>query len=157
MRAKLDEVLDPHACTVLCAVANCRLGRVTSESVGGHAADDECPGGAEFHDLLRGRDLFVPSTFDEHHVGGRDATLRKAGREHRADFVALPLSVRSPEVRSWVDEDEDVVYSTRDHFPVLAKFTLQPAAVQLPACGPPACHTVACRHEGHCSHPGIQA
>ena len=65
--------------------ANCRLGSVVSESVGGWQADDEDDGGALFHSLLLRLQVWLPSTFASSMSGPGGTFLQKMSGAARID------------------------------------------------------------------------
>ena len=105
---------------------NCRLGSVTSVSVGDLHADEEDFAAAFLHEMLLLLRCWVPSTFATH-MKGPEATLvmRGSGELHRSDYVGIPLGWRDAQVQAVVDPQVSAGHANADHFAVVVQFQVR--------------------------------
>ena len=107
--------------------ANAHLGSSVSAAVGSLAATKENQAGAVFHEWLLEHELFLPSTFEEHHKGNEHSTFVSPDGHHstRIDYVALPRSVSFVQLQTWVCETIDIAMHRTDHLPLMCTFSWQ--------------------------------
>ena len=120
---------------ILLADTNGSVGQHPCHAIGSHGAEDTDENGAEWTELVHDRQLWVPSTFAEHHVGPTKTYVAVlGGTEHRNDLIAWPVEWRdSCNVLSWVEQDCDLGNKLLDHRPSVLKVSWE-ARAQAPAC-----------------------
>ena len=101
--------------TVYLCDANARIGSITTESVGGHGAEEENPSGSAFHQWMFEQELVVPQSFEAHHVGSHHTWTHARGPSARLDFIVLDKSLLSKEVTTWISDTIDVTTKRDDH------------------------------------------
>ncbi|CAE7020364.1 unnamed protein product [Symbiodinium sp. CCMP2456] len=105
--------------------ANCRVGSLVSEAIGGFQPDYQDESGECFHALLLGMNVFLPSTF-EHSMFGEGGTLRqkRSGALDRSDFVGLPASWRDSWCQAWTSSEISAGHTSVDHFAAVVEVSL---------------------------------
>lgn len=102
----------PH---MLAIDANGRVGDLTSGSIGDHDADAQDHGGAELHDFLQEKQIWLPATYSRHHEGSSGTWAHpKTGHWTRGDFVGIPLTWRYQACLSRI-MDVDLSLCREDH------------------------------------------
>ncbi|CAE7762521.1 unnamed protein product [Symbiodinium sp. CCMP2456] len=126
--------------TVLMVDANAQLGSVTSDSVGGHAADDETPNGSFLRSWVDAMEAFLPSTISDAHgrlvPNAREPTwFSPSGQGYRIDYVALPAAWSTCRCcpATWPDFE----LLNKDHLPATVKVQLQLHGRATPASSAP--------------------
>ena len=98
---------------------NARFGGVISEHVSSHQEEGESPSGEIVHQFLARTNQWLPATFKECQQGDGKTMMFPNGALARLDFVALPLSWKSYEVKNEIRNDLTNRDSLFDHRPVL--------------------------------------
>ena len=107
-----------------------RVGGLTSDSIGAHAADEESSTGQAFHDFLAGQQLWLPATFRSCHTGDSHTWCSPQGRLFRIDYVAVPMTWPAAGVKTFVWHEFESLQARDDHWPsvLTATFTSGQAA-----------------------------
>ena len=105
---------------ILLGDMNAQLGSAQSDAVGPIGQELENSNGHLFHAFLMENDLWLPATFSTSHSGTHTTWRSSEGHPHRLDFVVLPLSWKTFEVKSFVNQDIDLCTTRDDHEVVCA-------------------------------------
>jgi len=107
-------------------VANGKLGSHTTASVGDAFVDKETLAGKLLHKIAISYNLCIPSTFTECYTGNLSSTWEcHESKSHRIYLILPPMAAkRSAETP--VLEDESVILSRRDHYPLVAQCEIIP-------------------------------
>ena len=108
----------PGSDYLLLADANARLGEVATEAVGPHQQEPENPAGSVFHDFLLRAGAMLPATFSDFHEGLGETWFQPQGVAHRIDYVVVPSSWRSFDMRTAVLTGFEALQLKEDHSPV---------------------------------------
>ncbi|CAE7540367.1 unnamed protein product [Symbiodinium sp. CCMP2592] len=106
----------PHARWLASLDANCRVGDVETEHIGGWQADQQDLGGDGLHALLRQHDMWLPCSFQETMSGPGGTLYQKVSRElQRGDFICLPMDWRRCKVSARVEAAISAGHAVLDH------------------------------------------
>ena len=122
LQDKIPRHLQEHDC-IVALDTNARLGSITSEAVGSHAADNQTYGGDLFHQWMKEHSLWVPSTFPETHSGPSFTWTHPTGSTSRIDFLAIPLQWKEHSVCSKVNYAISAHGLLHDHHAVELEIT----------------------------------
>ena len=123
--------------TIILGDINARFGTVISDSISGHAAEEENESGHHAHAFLLEHSLWAPATFTACHQGPSATWVASQGNMHRLDYIFLPQQWQSFNVKSYVRHDLDLATVKADHFAAALEVqfsTKQPTHRQPPRC-----------------------
>ena len=101
--------------------ANCRLGSQPCENFGDWQAEEMQEKSEPFAHFLARSDVFLPSTFEQFHVGEGGTWQHLSGKWKRNDFVGLPRSWPLHACSSWLPAEVDFSLQREDHRAVCAE------------------------------------
>ena len=113
-----------HSPIIILGDCNGRVGSVSSENVGDHAADIEDEAGTLFRQMCEKHDWIVPSTHAMFHVGQSDTFIAPRGHRSRLDYIAVSADCSNGIDKSWVDQEIDLLNRDADHRVVALHFPL---------------------------------
>lgn len=116
---------------ILLGDCNGRIGSVTSECIGDHAADIEDEAGTLFRQMCENYDWVVPSTHAVFHEGQTDTFIAPRGHRSRLDYIAVSASCSRGIDKSWVDPDIDLLNGDADHKVVALQISIAMRKKQL--------------------------
>ena len=103
--------------------ANARVGSVQTDHIGGYHPDLQDGGGDALHDYLCEVNSWLPSTFEQCHVGDSGTWYHPRTEScGRGDYVGLPCNWALTECISYIPEDIDLSLAREDHRPLCTKF-----------------------------------
>eukprot|EP00435_Cladocopium_sp_Y103_P042722 s918_g11.t2 len=100
---------------ILLVDANARVGSIPSDSVGTWQAEADTDKSMHFLDYLHEQALWLPATFETCQIGPGGTWLHNNGCWLRNDFVGIPYSWKSGEVKAYVSTDIDLSTVKEDH------------------------------------------
>ena len=104
---------------------NCRVGSVMDDCIGSHAGDLEDEAGEWLRNLCNELDLMAPATFSHLHDGPTGTSYAHNGASSRVDFILIPLQCQHDVVRSYVDQEMDIMNGDKDHRPSVLEIHLR--------------------------------
>ena len=111
----------PH---VLLLDGNARVGSVHTDHIGDHHPDLQDGGGEALHDYLCEVNSWLPSTFEQCHVGESGTWYHpKTECWGRGDYIGLPGAWSLSTCTSYIPEDIDLSLAREDHRPLCAKLS----------------------------------
>eukprot|EP00435_Cladocopium_sp_Y103_P014323 s1038_g3.t1 len=103
---------------------NCQIGSVEGSATGSHCYDVEDEPGRRFREICEELGLFIPSTFEQFHFGPSATYIGTRGHESRIDFIAISEECQQGVIRSYVEQDLDLMNGDRDHAPLCLELAL---------------------------------
>ena len=117
---------------IFCGDANAHLGEFVTKAVGPLHPNKENIAGKIFHNWLLHHNLFVPSTFPDHHVGQEHNTFvaPDGDTETRIDYIALPHAIAYNCIEASVELNVDIGVQRQDHKVALCRFGFEALSVR---------------------------